>query len=143
MDDVVLAKAAIIERCVVRARAVYGGDALALETDLLRQDSVVLNVQRACEASIDLAMHLVRVGRLGAPQQRRDAFELLGHANLLDRSLGESLKRIAGFCNVAMHDYTRLDLAILRAILERQLDELLRFSAHALRGPGTDQTETR
>ena len=143
MDDVVLAKAAIIERCVVRARAVYGGDALALETDLLRQDSVVLNVQRACKASIDLAMHLVRIRRLGAPQQSRDAFELLVRANLLEQSVGESLKRMVGFRNIAVHDYTRLDLAILRAILERELDELLRFSAHALRGLGTDHTETR
>jgi len=43
-----------------------------LETYITRQDSIILNLQRACEASIDAAMHLVRVKRLGIPQESRD-----------------------------------------------------------------------
>ncbi len=27
--------------------------------DFTKQDSIILNIQRACEASIDLAMHIV------------------------------------------------------------------------------------
>jgi len=43
-----------------------------LETSFTRQDSIILNLQRACEASIDAAMHLVRVRRMGIPQESRD-----------------------------------------------------------------------
>ncbi len=43
-----------------------------LETYFTRQDSIILNLHRACEASIDAAMHLVRVKRLGIPQESRD-----------------------------------------------------------------------
>lgn len=77
MDDLVLNKAAIIERCVRRIDEEYEGDAANLEEDLTRQDSIILNIQRACEASIDLAMHLVRKFALGIPQDSRQAFDLL------------------------------------------------------------------
>src|SRR5204862_3354274 len=63
MDDVVLNKAAIIERCVRRVREEHAGDDRRLTEDITRQDSIILNLQRACEAAIDLAMHLVRVHR--------------------------------------------------------------------------------
>ena len=82
MDDVVLAKAAVIERCIGRVREEHGGDDSHLTDDLRRQDSIILNLQRACEASIDLAMHLVRKERLGIPQDSREAFDLLAGANM-------------------------------------------------------------
>lgn len=37
---------------------VYANDAGSLK-DYTKQDSIILNIQRACEASIDLAMHIV------------------------------------------------------------------------------------
>ena len=133
MDDVILAKAAAIERCVRRVREVYAGDPANLTDDLTRQDSIILNLQRACEAVIDLAMHLVRKGRLGIPQDSREAFDLLVSERRLDAKLAESLKRMVGFRNVAVHDYIRLSLAIVRAIIEKHLDDLVRFSSEAVR----------
>jgi uncharacterized protein YutE (UPF0331/DUF86 family) len=133
MDDVVFNKAAIVERSVARARAVFGGDAAALRDDLLRQDSIVLNLQRACEATIDLAMHLVRRERLGLPQRSRDAFDLLVAAGWTDAALGDALKRMVGFRNIAVHEYTRLDLDVVQSIVETGLDHLLAFTAAVLR----------
>src|SRR5690606_5251310 len=75
-DDVVLNKAAIIERCVARVREEYADDPRNLTDNITRQDSIILNLQRACEAAIDLAMHVVRRRRLGVPQETRDAFRL-------------------------------------------------------------------
>lgn len=134
LDDVALNKSASIERCVLRVREVYANDPRNLTGDLLRQDSIVLNLQRACETAIDLAMHLVRKHRLGVPQDSRDAFELLANAGKLDAALAASLKGMVGFRNVAVHDYTRLDLAIVQAIIERHLGDLLRFASETLRG---------
>jgi uncharacterized protein YutE (UPF0331/DUF86 family) len=133
MDDVVLNKAATVERCILRAREVYAGDPAHLSADLTRQDSIVLNLQRACEAAIDLAMHLVRKHRLGVPQDSRDAFELLIARGELDQALGSSLKGMVGFRNVAVHDYTRLNLDIVRAILETRADDLLAFASAMVR----------
>lgn len=77
MDDVLLAKAAIIERCLLRIHQEYDGHEAELETNFTRQDALMLNLQRACEAAIDGAMHLVRIKRLGIPMESRQAFSLL------------------------------------------------------------------
>ena len=133
-DDVSLNKAATIERCLARIRVVYGGEPFHLTTDLTRQESILLNLQRACEAAIDLAMHRVRRDKLGIPQDSRDAFDLLVRAGSLDPALADGLKRMVGFRNIAVHDYVRLDLEIVRAILERHLVDIGRFAEESIRG---------
>ncbi len=132
MDDVALNKAAIIERCLARIRAEHGGDPESL-ANITKQDSMILNLQRACEASIDLAMHLVRRHRLGIPQDSREAFELLAAAGKLDRALADALKRMVGFRNIAVHDYQALNLAIVEAIIATRLDDLAAFAHHAVK----------
>ena len=52
-----------------------------------KQDSIVLNLQRACEASIDLAMHIIAEKKLGLPQNSRDAFSFLEGEGILPLSL--------------------------------------------------------
>lgn len=132
-DDVSLNKAAAIERCIARVRSVYAGDPTNLSSDLTRQESILLNLQRACEAAIDLGMHRVRRERLGIPQDSRDAFDLLVRAGRLDSALADGLKRMVGFRNIAVHDYARVDLAIVQSIIERHLGDLERFASESIR----------
>ena len=128
MDDVVLNKAATIERCIARIREEYDGDERNLVLDQRRQDSIVLNLQRSCEAAIDLAMHVVRVRRLGIPQESRDAFVLLRDAGVIHPELASRMLAMVGFRNVAVHDYRRLDLAIVKSIVTDHLDDFLEFT---------------
>ena len=124
-DDVVLNKAATVERCVGRVRDVA---ARGLE-DVDVQDIVVLNLQRACQASIDLAMRACRTDGLGIPQDSRDAFRLLTEAGALPRDLGESMRSMVGFRDVAVHDYQTLSLPIVAD----HLGDLEAFAGWALR----------
>jgi len=132
-DDVLLNKAAAIERAVARAREEYAGDDANLLSNQTKQDAIVLNLQRACESTIDAAMHLVRVNRLGIPQETREAFDLLERAGLVDGSLATRLRKMVGFRNVAVHDYQRLNLDIVRAILTERLRDFEEFTALLLR----------
>lgn len=70
-----------------------------------KQDSIILNLQRACEAAIDLAMHIVSENNLGIPQNSRDAFELLLQNHMISHDLAVKLKAMVGFRNIAIHDY--------------------------------------
>jgi uncharacterized protein YutE (UPF0331/DUF86 family) len=132
MDDVLLNKAAAIERCLHRVREVHAGDDRNLRDDLTRQDSIVLNLQRACEAAIDLAMHLVREHRLGIPQDSREAFDLLSGAGLYPRESAEKLRRMVGFRNVAVHEYQALNLDIVSEIIRSHAGDLAAFASWAL-----------
>jgi uncharacterized protein YutE (UPF0331/DUF86 family) len=131
-DDVRLNRAATIERCLARVREEYGADGDGLATDVRRQDALVLNLLRACETAIDLAMHLVRREALGVPQSSRDAFALLAEAGVIEPGLAAALQRMVGFRNLAVQRYQELDLAILGRIVEERLVDFETFVASAL-----------
>ncbi|MDP3016420.1 MAG: DUF86 domain-containing protein [Deltaproteobacteria bacterium] len=128
MDDVKLNKAAIIERFITRIREEYGGDGRNLYENYTKQDSIILNIQRACEAVIDLAMHEVRLHHLGVPQESREAFSLLYQAGLITKELGDHMMAMVGFRNIAVHDYQELNLDIVKQIVEKHLDDFLDFA---------------
>jgi uncharacterized protein YutE (UPF0331/DUF86 family) len=136
MDEVILNKAAVIERCVQRVREEHAGDDRNITDNQTKQDAIVLNILRSCEAAIDLGMHLVRRFRLGVPQDSREAFDLLTAGGQLPAHLTEPLKRMVGFRNIAVHDYQKVSLAIVQAIVERHLAALLELSQLAVRSWG-------
>jgi uncharacterized protein YutE (UPF0331/DUF86 family) len=131
-DDIVLNKVASIDRCVARVREETASDLDVLD-DQTVQDAVVLNLQRACETSVDLAMHLVATRRLGVPQESRNAFEPLRDAGVIDPDLTERLRRMVGFRTIAVHEYRRLSREILESIIRERLDDFAEFARSALR----------
>ena len=128
VDDVLINKAATIERCVQRAREEYFSEPATFATNFTRQDAAILNIQRACEATLDMGQHLIRRDRLGVPQSARDVFALLARAGRIQLALAEALQRMVGFRNIAVHDYQSLQLPITVAIIEKHLDEFLQYS---------------
>lgn len=126
--DVLINKAAVIERCVARARGEYAANPATFATNLTRQDAAILNIQHACEAALDMGQHLIRRDKLGVPQSARDVFALLAQAGWIDASLADDLKRMVGFRNIAVHDYQALQMPITVSIITQHLDEFLRYS---------------
>ena len=134
-DEVTLNKVAVIERCVARAREEYARAGASFAEDYTRQDAAILNLQRACEAALDLALHRVRSAGLGLPRTAREAYALLAEAALIDRDLATSLQRMVGFRNLAVHDYQNLQLEIVEAVLRDRLPDLLTFARLMLQAP--------
>ncbi len=122
IDDISLNKTAIIRRCIQRVEEEYRGDAKRLD-DFTIQDSIVLNLLRACEAAIDLAMHRVAKGKLGIPQSSRDAFQILYHHRIISDHSNTAMKHMVGFRNIAVHSYEKLQYPILEAIISRHLND--------------------
>ncbi len=121
-DDVLMQKLASIDRCVRQVREFVGGDMDRLKQQLV-QDAVVLNLQRACEQAIDAAARVVSIRRLGVPADSAEAFTLLERAGALTPVTAARMRAMVGFRNVAVHQYQVLDQAILRAVVEKHLDD--------------------
>lgn len=130
-DDVVVNKVAVIERCLRRVAEDYQERPERLENFTI-QDAIVLNIQRACEAAIDLAMHVVAQRRLGVPQDARSAFDLLHREGLIDADLARRMKAMVGFRNIAVHDYQQMQVVILQRILAERLGDLTEFGQRVL-----------
>lgn len=126
-NDVILNKVSNIERCIKRIHEEYENNPSHLE-DYTKQDSIILNLQRACEASIDLSMHIVAEKRLGLPQNSRDAFSLLEENGIIPPSLSQKMQAMVGFRDMVVHDYQEINLVNLQNILENHLVDFMQFT---------------
>lgn len=140
-DNVLINKVAAIERCVARAREEYGKDPTSFATDHTRQDAAILNIQRACEAALDMGQHLIRREQLGVPQGARDVFDLLARSGWISNEMANRLKPMVGFRNIAVHDYQTLQLPITVAIITRHLDDMLDYAQVVLQRDGRSSGE--
>ncbi|GIO23283.1 DUF86 domain-containing protein [Oceanobacillus sp. J11TS1] len=130
-NDVILNKVAIIERCLIRVKEVYNGNAENLQ-DYTKQDSIILNIHRACEAAIDLAMHIISQEKLGLPQTSRDAFDMLRENHIITNTIAGRLKAMVGFRNIAVHHYQSLNLDMMKSIIEKHLDDFTTYKKEIL-----------
>lgn len=126
MSDVIYNKSQIIERCVKRIHEEYKGNKENLN-NYTKQDSIILNIQRACEGCIDLAMHIISVKKMGIPQNSRDAFELLEKNRIVDGDLAKNLKAMVGFRNIAVHNYQSINIDVIDRIINKHLDDMIKF----------------
>lgn len=115
---------------------------LQVEVDLvdLRRASAVMRVQVLGSSRLlfdgdapeRMRFEMFALSDSARLNEEREGFELLAKAGLLPTALAEPLKRMVGFRDVAVHDYRKLDLAIVEAMVARHLDELLAFARLAI-----------
>ncbi len=126
-DDIIINKTETIKRCINRINEEYDTN----PDNLLiygKQDSIILNIQRLCEACIDIAVHFIRVNKLGVPQSSKESFEILENRGIITKELSNSLKGMTGFRNIAVHDYQSLNLKIVQAVVEKHIYDSLKFA---------------
>ena len=121
--DVVLAKLDTIDRCLGRIADVRGPRREELR-DVDVEDIVHLNLQRAAQAAIDLAHHVVASEGWPLPGSLAAAFSTLEAEGVLESALAERLRKMAGFRNVAVHAYDSLNPAIVESIVTKHLGDL-------------------
>lgn len=126
-QDILLAKIVSIRKSLDRIQQTTGCKPESLENQDV-QDIFVLNLQRAVQAAIDLAAHLIADEKLGLPANLKESFAFLETAQIIDSSLCQRLQAMVGFRNIAVHDYQQLDLNILQAILKHHLGGLEAFT---------------
>ena len=121
-----------MERYIRRVLEEYQGFEKEFSNNFTKQDSVILNLERLCQAAIDLAAHLVRTNKFGIPQDNRELFQLLEQNRLISKKLSRNLQAMVGFRNLAVHDYQELNLDIVQGIIKNNLIDFREFSKIAL-----------
>ena len=134
MPDVVLNKIQTIERCLKRIREEYVGHEEEFEENHTKQDSVILNLERASQASIDIATHIVKINGLGLPNSSRELFNLLLENHMISEDTCKQMQGMVGFRNIAVHDYHNLNLEIVVAIIEKHLGDFEGFVREVFSG---------
>lgn len=125
-EAVLINKYESIEKCINRINEEYENNPKNLE-DYRKMDAIVLNLQRACELTTDVAMYIVSTRKLGIPQTKKEVFEILYKNNLISNDVCNKMKGMIGFRNIAIHDYKNIDEEILKDVIENHLTDLKEF----------------
>lgn len=135
MTDIVLNKKESIERCIRQIRTYYRIKSdTSFEEDYFKQDAIAINLQRACEQSIDLANYTIRIKKLGLPKDSRESFRLLAQNKIISWELSLKLEKMVGFRNILVHEYQSLDIDLMRNVIENHLDDLVDFTNLIVKG---------
>jgi len=120
-------KLAFIETCVSELRALC--DPENIERDVREERFAAHTLQIAIQAALDVASHIVSDQRLGEPESNRELFQKLADAGWVAPQLIAPLRDMAGFRNVVVHGYQRVNPAAVREVVQNHLDDLLNFGA--------------
>lgn len=114
---------AFIETCVDELQSLARPE--RIDSDVREERFVAHTLQLAIQTALDVASHVVSDLRLGEPDTNRELFALLARAVGLPQPLSEALSNMAGFRNILVHGYQKVDRRILRDVLEHHLTDLL------------------
>lgn len=129
MNDIILNKKESIELCIKQIRKYYETSAnKSLAEDYLRQDAIAINIQRACEQTIDLANWVIKNWKLGLPKESKESFLLLAKENIISKELASKLQGMVGFRNILVHQYQDVDIDIMILIIEKHLVDFVEFT---------------
>ena len=126
-QDTLLAKLASLARILERLepRRHLSPETLASDPD--QQDIVMLNLERAIQTCIDIAILVCARELHRPPANGGESFTILAESGLLPGELAERLRRSVGFRNLAVHEYTRIDFRIVCAVLQQGINDIKEF----------------
>ena len=129
MSDLLIAKQQSVELSIRRARDTWGKESdLPFEKDYDKQDIIIFNLQRACEQTLDIANHMIRIKKLGWPRDTADSFRLLGKAGIINTELEKKLIGMVGFRNIVIHEYQKIDYHLVEDVIKKHADDLITFA---------------
>ncbi len=131
-EIIIFSKIESIEKCLSRIEEKRTSLKFNLE-DYDTLDIIVLNLQRACQQSIDLAMFIVAEQKLGLPKESAGAFTLLAENNLITDEVAKAMRSMVGFRNIAIHEYQKIDPKIVKSILNDHLNDFKNFTSQLIK----------
>lgn len=95
-----------------------------LKSDKWLRRSVERTLQLAVECALDIGSHIISSEHWREPTDNKDIFAVLAENGVVTPEKLPTLQKMAQFRNVLVHDYARLDPAILYAIVHKNLADI-------------------
>jgi uncharacterized protein YutE (UPF0331/DUF86 family) len=131
--DLVLRKLADLDQYVTQVGEFRGITTEEYRRDWKTQRIIERTLQMAIEVCADVANHIIADRNLRMPSTYAEAFEVLGEAGILIAAQREAMVRMSGFRNLIVHEYARIDPAMVVRVLRERLGDFAAFKAAILR----------
>ena len=120
-------KSDTIARCLMRIKGKIPQTLDLLNADLDSQDIIILNLERATQASLDIATHIIAFQNLKTAATMSDSYVVLCQAGILSHETTERMKKAVGMRNLLVHEYTAIDWNIIWKIVQNHLNDYIAF----------------
>lgn len=97
------------------------------KNDWKTQRIVERTLQILIEECIDIANHIISDEGMRLPTGFADSFQVLLENKILNRKLFETMEKMAKFRNVVIHQYEKIDPAIVGSILQKNLVDFEKY----------------
>ncbi len=126
--DLIYKHLEFLEDSLTRIRNMdFSLDTVLVDVDV--QDLLDRRMQKAIEAAIDIAAHIVASGKMGRAKSAGELFIILGNQNILPKDLSQRLAEAAGFRNIIVHQYAEIDYRLAYSDLDKKLEDLEKFAS--------------
>ena len=125
--DLLQRKLEMLLRCLERIRSHKIETLEELESNLDKQESIILNLQRAVQICIDIGNHIL-LDYSVSPTSMADTFKRMAEKKLITEANASNLAKAAAFRNIAVHQYDILDNKIILAIIKEHLHDFEDFT---------------
>ncbi len=96
------------------------------DQDPFLRDIVERNLEISAQCCIDIGHRIIALENARKPADYFEAFLILGEAGILSMDFAKNIAPIAGFRNVLVHEYLKLDWELVFENLQK-MDELAEF----------------
>jgi len=117
----------ILEEALLRIRKM-DFDLNKIIGDIDTQDLLDRRMQKAIEATIDIAAQLVAGLKLSKASSAGDLFRRLAQRKVISSTLANNLSRAVSFRNILVHEYSKVDYQLAYQDLDKKLKDLETFA---------------
>lgn len=125
--DVVISRVNKLNEYVDILKSVKKYDKEAYINDPLIYGSSERFLHLSIECILDIGNHVITDMRYRKPENNKDIFLVLHENKIIDEKLRNNLCNMAGFRNILVHDYMRLDRGLVYEIINNNLKDIEEF----------------
>jgi uncharacterized protein YutE (UPF0331/DUF86 family) len=133
MNDEIASKLEMLDEYIAILKGYQHHDVEDLMRDHTLRGAVERYIEVALECMIDIGEMIISKEKLKRPDTYRDVFLLLGEHGILPDDFAKDLAPAAGFRNVLVHMYAKIDIDRLYYYLENNLEDIERFGEYIAR----------
>lgn len=122
-----------LRRCIARIESKIPDTSERLSDDYDLQDIIVLNLERAVQNCVDIALHVLSaVEDMNVPDSMVESFRALERGKIIDKECAQRMAKAVGFRNIAVHAYQKVDYEIVYSIITRHLNDFRIYASQIL-----------
>lgn len=125
--DLLQRKLEMLIHCLDRIRSHMIETLEELESNLDKQESIILNLQWAVQICIDIGNHLLQDYSI-TPVTMADTFNRMAEKKLITETNANNMEKAVAFRNIALHQYDLLDNKIVLTIIKEHLQDFEDFA---------------